>query len=430
MTTVLVFLVVISFLVLVHEFGHLMAAKLTGVWVHKFSVGFGPSIFTYKTDETDYSLSPLLFGGYVRMAGEDVGGEEKRDEQVPENRKFYSKHPAVKGVIAFSGPAMNVFVAVLMMIVLAGLIGVPYIGIYGVMEDYPAQGLLQVGDKILSVDGSPLNSLTDLQRIVEKKHQNPIPITVLRDGKETTVNVEPRLSPEEDRYLLGVELGPFATNEISEVLEGAPYSDLGLRGGDKIVQVGEVETQNWPEVVEAFAGQGESERITITVNREGEKIRFELPPGATAEEFSRSAIPDVQQRGIGPLTSINQGLNNVKTILMVTYRGIRMVIAGDIPASEAVSGPVGIATYIGRGLDRGFRSLFFIVALVSLNLGIVNMIPFPALDGSRIGFAIYEWIRGRPIPPEKEGMIHSIGFMILIGLLIFLTYQDIVKLLQ
>jgi regulator of sigma E protease len=120
-------------------------------------------------------------------------------------------------------------------------------------------------------------------------------------------------------------------------------------------------------------------------------------------------------------------VNQIKTIVVLTYQGIRMIIKGQIGAGEAVTGPVGIANLLGQSARRGIYSLFFMISLISLNLGIINMVPFPALDGSRIGYATYELIRGKPIPPEKEGLINSIGFFILIGLMIFITYRDIIR---
>ncbi|MFW6421547.1 MAG: site-2 protease family protein, partial [Candidatus Bipolaricaulota bacterium] len=244
------------------------------------------------------------------------------------------------------------------------------------------------------------------------------------------VTVTPKYYAEEGRYMLGVSLGPAGNTRIAHVREDSVFRQAGLRPGDRVLQVGDRTVSSWAEFLSLFREDDKSSPLELTVERGEQESQLELPRTVVRSEVLESLSPEIIRRSIGPVTSIRLGLDQIRTILIVTYQGLRMVIAGDVPAREAVSGPVGIANYLGQGLEQGIYSLFTMIALISLNLGIINLIPFPALDGSRIGFALYEGLRGRPIPPEREGFIHTIGFVILLALLIFLTYQDILRLIS
>jgi len=431
MITILLFLAVLSFLILIHEGGHLVAAKLSDIWVHQFSIGFGPELVSFKINETTYSLKPILFGGYVKMAGEDVGGEEEVDEEVPEERKFYSKPPLKKMAVSLSGPAMNLIAAVLIMIVLVGASGVPYIAVYDLMEGSPSKGVLKRGDIILSIAGRRVNSTGDINAVVQKNKNQSLNLRIKRNGEVKEANLTPQLFPEEGRYLLGVSLGPATTAELTQVSPDSPLGKAGAKKGDVIVRIEGEATEGGIEVVEKMRkviDEGEkANSVAFTVRRGDERIELKTPPVEGSKLLSGVSLR-TPRRNVGPVTSVKLGLSQIRTILVLTYQGIRMIIGGEISAGKAVSGPVGIANMLGESAKQGAYSLFTFIALISLNLGLVNLIPFPALDGSRVGFALYELIRGKPVPPEKEGLIHSIGFFILIGLLIFITYQDIVKL--
>ncbi len=438
MTTLLLFLAVISALILIHEAGHLVVAKLSGVWVHQFSIGFGPDILSFKKNETTYSLKPILIGGYVRMAGEDVSEEESEDKEVPEERKLYSQHPLIKSAIASAGSVTNILFAVLLTITIVGATGVPRISIYGTLEDSPSKGVIKQGDIISRIDGDSIirrinseriYSTDQINSIVQKNEGKPLEITVRRNGETLTKTVKPRWYEDRDRYMLGVSLGPAATTKIKNLSEDSVLKKRGLKRGDVIESVDGEKVRGWIGLLNYFQ-EHSGEEMELALERNGATKKVSLPEVDSVEKLLKGVTPYIRRRSIGPLTSIRLGLDQIKTILVTTYRGLKKVFGGQIAARKAVSGPVGIANYLGKSLNQGLNALFTLIALISLNLGFVNLLPFPALDGSRIGFAFYELIVGKPIPPEKEGLIHSIGFFILIGLLIFLTYNDLMRIFQ
>jgi regulator of sigma E protease len=426
MTTVLLFLAVLSFLIAIHEAGHLVSAKLAGVWVHEYSIGFGPSLVSKKIRETTYSLKPIPFGGYVRMAGEDVGEDADQDEKVPEDRKFYSQTPWTKMLISVSGPAMNVIAAVLVMIIAVGITGTPRVSIYGLMENSPSEGKLMPGDQIVSIEGERIDSINEIDTVIPNDSSQNLRVVVSRTGEEREFTITPKYYEEQGKYMLGVQLGTAMTNEVTEVEEDSLLGESGLKPGDRIVEINGRPVTDGASIVNAFDGLKESEPVSVTVDRDGETLNISAEP-ENPEELFAGIFLDTLRNPVGPGAAITRGVNQIKTIVVLTYQGIRMIIKGQIGAGEAVTGPVGIANLLGQSARRGIYSLFFMISLISLNLGIINMVPFPALDGSRIGYATYELIRGKPIPPEKEGLINSIGFFILIGLMIFITYRDIIR---
>ncbi len=426
MLTFLLFLAVLSFLIAIHEAGHLISAKLAGVWCHEYSIGFGPVIYSRKYGETTYALKPIPFGGYVRMAGEDVGEDESEDQEVPEDSKFYSQSPGTKALISVSGPLMNILLAVLIMIFVVGFTGTPRISIFGFMENSPVEETFRVGDQIISIEGKDITSTNEINNLIQSNGEKKISVTVRRNGESLTYSVTPRYYEDQGRYMLGVELGTAMTNEVSNVASESALAEAGLQPGDRVVGVNGNPVSNGSMIIAALEEIPEGEPVKFSVMRGGEGKTIELRSGSVEDVYGSLGLRTIMDP-VGPIKAITDGLDQIRNIIVLTYQGLKLVVGGQIPAGDALTGPVGIANMLGQSARQGLYPLFFLISLISLNLGLINLVPFPALDGSRIGYAAYEFLRGKPIPPEKEGLINSIGFMILIGLMIFITYKDIVN---
>jgi len=222
---------------------------------------------------------------------------------------------------------------------------------------------------------------------------------------------------------------PVPYVSIAEVTEGSPSQGI-LQNGDKFVQLNGEQIQataQIQEIVQRSAGHP----LVAVIERKGENVNVTLTP---YEDPSRKGVYIIGIRllereiprpsqGIGE--SISIGIQRIGNLLVRLYRGIQQVITGQTSASEAFRGPVGIANILGWSIMQGLNQFFLLVALLNLVLGVFNLIPFPALDGSRIVFAFYEMVRGKPIPAEKEGWVHYVGFIILMGLIVLITWQDI-----
>jgi len=341
MLTFIASVFVFGLLIIFHELGHFIVAKIVGIKVTEFSLGFGPKLLTVPRGETTYNLRLVPLGGFVNMAGMDPN-EETDENDI--DRGFNKKSVWQRIAVIFAGPLMNFFLAVLLFAVIFMFQGQPVpsggTGIGDVMPDYPAAiAGLAAGDKILSIDGITVDNWNDMAAIINERPEKDIAVVVLRDGSELPVEMKT------------------------------------IRGEDGLGKMG-------------------------------------IYP---AEEYVR----------IGFLQSISLGLQWTVTFTAVIMEFISKMIFGQVPAE--LGGPVRIVNEIGVAAQLGFLMLLKLAAILSLNLGLFNLFPIPALDGSRILFLLWEKIRRRPFDPVKENFIHLVGFGLLLMLMLIITYNDILQ---
>jgi regulator of sigma E protease len=432
--TVLIFVGTILVLVGVHELGHFLLARAFGVYVWEFAIGIGPVLLSKKGKETKYSIRLLPIGGYVRMAGED---RLETSGTVPPDRTLYSKPPYVRALISVAGALSNILLAFVVTLGVVWASQLPLLQVADVIPGAPAAAILRVGDRIITVDDRTIYTLDQLTAAVQSSDGSAVRIDLLRDGEPVTVTVVPRRAVEDDRYEVGAYFLSVAfTNEVRTLDPTSPLSVVGVLPGDRIVEVdGQPVTTGVGFLValeDALAVA--SEGVSVRLLRGGESIDLVLPSdGRSAEEFLvglELADLGVDTHRPSLLSGFSLAATQFSTYVRLLGQTVRGLIVGSVAARDAIQGPVGIATTIRQGLNLGFGVFLQILAFLSLNFGLINLIPFPALDGSRVVFAVYEWARGKPIPPDREGIIHAIGFLVLIGLMILITYQDIVRLFR
>ncbi|MCD6136876.1 RIP metalloprotease RseP [Candidatus Bipolaricaulota bacterium] len=430
MTTVLIFAGTLLILVGVHEGGHFLAAKLTGVYVHEFAIGFGPKILSFQRRETRYSLRAIPFGGYVKLAGED---RQEENEDIPTDRLLYSKPPWVRILISLAGPAANLLTTLIVILLVLWGFGMPLLQVAGLVEGEPAEQFLRPGDVVLAIDDQPVYSIESLARIVQRAAGSPVSVRIERDGEVKTYAITPQYLHDEDRYVVGAYfLTTTYTNELSQVDPSSIFGRAGITAGDRIVAVGGEPVITGVEVVDRLGALLPSDSIPLTLMRGGAQLDVSIPSSGYEVTSLIDGIgfadTGIVVRRPGFASGIVLGAGQFAGYINMMVSGLRDVITRRIAASKAIAGPVGIANLLGEGFRQGPSIFLQIFSYLSLSLGLFNLIPFPALDGSRAAFALYEVVRGRPIPPEKEGMVHLIGFFILIGLMLLITYQDIIKL--
>ena len=521
--TVIAFIIVIGVLVFIHEGGHFLAAKWVRVWVHEFAIGFGPAVWKRRRGETLYAIRVFPLGGYVRLAGEEVGREE--DAEVPPDRLFTAKPAWARIFVVLAGPVANVLAALVLMILYVGIFGAPYVEIAAVVPEAPSSSVLQPGDKILEFNGKAVYFPEQLSPLVQRVGTQPAPIVIERAGRRIETTVTPYWDEERGQYLIGITY-QYLLPVVGRLPEGSALAAQGLQEGDRILKVQGTPVGSWPEVLTALKQAPAPKAIPLQIEREGvpqelvldltrvpsgeldevaplalaplpptspqvEAVAPDSPwatiglsPGdrlltAEGEEVSglitlvhavlkaqaddgvltlefehagRRQQADLDVRGLelaevleglqlqtakrrpGPVTATYLGVVRIRSTLVQLYMGIRQILVGQVSAAEAIRGPVGIANLVGWSLKQGFETFFRLVALLSLVLGITNLIPFPALDGSRVLFifvnSILKLLTGWTIPPEKEGWIHYIGFILLLGLIVLITWQDIQRLLR
>ena len=432
MTTVLIFAGTLLILVGVHEGGHFLVAKLTGVYVHEFAIGFGPKLASFQRRETRYSLRAIPFGGYVKLAGED---RQEENAEVPPERLLYNKPPSVRILISLAGPAANLLTTFVVILLVLWGFGMPLLQVAGVVQGEPAESVLQPGDLVLDVDNRPVFNIDALANIVQRAEGNPVAVRIEREGEIETYTITPQFLPDEERYVVGAYfLTTTYTNEITRVDAASILAKAGLTVGDRIVAVEGMPVTTGVGVVDRLSAILPQDSVSLSVIRGGAQVELNA---ASAGHDVTSLIDGVDFANTGVVirrpgfaAGITLGAGQFAGYIRMMVSGLHDVITHRIAASKAIAGPVGIANLLGEGFRQGPSVFLQIFSYLSLSLGLFNLIPFPALDGSRAAFAVYEIVRGKPMPPEREGMIHFIGFIILIGIMLLVTYQDILKLFQ
>lgn len=415
MITLIASILVFSIVVLVHEYGHYRAAISVGIKVEEFAIGMGPTIYKREKNGIIYSIRLLPIGGFVNMVGED--------ENVDTSESYMNKTVWQRFKVIVAGPLMNFLLAIVIYIIMSAVYGVPGTTIDLIdsnSELYKAG--VRTGDKIVSVNDSNVYIRDDLVTgiTVEEK---PYKVTVKRDGETLSFDVNQYY-----RYVIGIypydENNQSASSVIKPSDNKLPAYKAGIREGDKIVKINGIDVENYKQLTEIILGS-KGENLDITVQRNSELLNFSVVPQKDLQIGFDTKIEKSILTGI--VSSFYKTIHYVK--LMFNFIG--MLVTGRVGA-ESVGGPVMVISMIGDSAKliktQGLYPLLNLLAFLSVNLGFMNLLPIPALDGSKIMFLLIEKLRGKKIPIEKEGFVHFVGFVLLISLMVFITYKDIMRL--
>lgn len=375
--TVLAFLIMIS----LHEFGHFIFGKLLGFDVVEYAIGFGPAIFKKQGKKTLYSVRIVPFGGFCRFSGED-----EETEGVP--GAFNEQKPWKRIIVLAAGAVFNVLLGFVLFIFLTLQQGTAYTNRVDTLVEGTQlyQSGVQSGDEIVKIDGKNINFYNDIRLYTQNLSENEsVDITVKRDGKKYDYTVK-----------------PTKRSETVEYKNDAIYytSVIGDKTQTQIIPYSDTHPYN-------------EEKLGSTENYTGLLLGF---------------TPVTEKVTAGNLFS--QSFNYTRFVVKLVYKSLGDLITGKV-GMDQMSGPVGIVDQVNSDADAGYVDFAYIlnlVALLTINLGVMNLLPIPALDGGRLLFVIFELIFRKPVPRDKEGLIHAIGFMLLIGLMIFVFFQDIWKL--
>ena len=427
--------VVLGIMIFVHEWGHFIAAKLCGVRVDVFSFGFGPRLFGVKRGDTDYRLSALPFGGYVRMAGDNVV-----EERTGADYEYLSKTRWQRVFIAVAGPAMNMLLAFLIFWGIYGFVGVPYDTDLRQPADVvaiPSTPLItpgvQVGDRIVSVNGEKTPTWEKvLSKVNKGEPGRTLSITVWRGGSEQSFAVlVPKKAISADSVVGYPRLPPV----VDDVAIGFPAERAGLRSGDLITAIDGKPVSTWYQLVDAVhASNGRP--IDFTVRRDGREIPITITPmqgmGSDGESLWQIGVSPKTREGFereGPVTAVKDA--GIETYL--NMRQIIQVIAGLFNGKVSIrelQGVVGIARVSGQAAQRGPVTLLGLMAVISLNLGLLNLFPIPVLDGGHVLLLAIEGLLRRDLSVAVKERFVQVGLVFLLGIFAFVMYSDILKLIQ
>lgn len=419
-------LIVFSILILFHEFGHFIIAKKNGICVTEFSLGLGPRLVSHKFGETKYSIKLLPFGGSCAMLGED---EDNEDERAFNNKSVWAR----MAVIA-AGPIFNFILAFVTAVVVVGCIGYDPCIITGMDDESPlkAEGI-EAGDIITEVDGKDIAVGRELylEEYVNPYTKDDVKIKYLHEGKEYEAIVTPSI-----KYMLGIY---YTANEepatVSSLSANGAFAEAGVERGDIIIEIEGTKVATGKELMEYFDENPlTGKTIDVTVERDGKEIEAEVTPHETYTlGFTYNVNGRVEADGIGEV--MKYSFIELKYGAESVFKSLEMLFTGKASVKE-VSGPVGIVDMMDEAYTETKSEGWFIVfmnlanylILFSVNLGILNLLPFPALDGGRLVFLIIEAIRRKPISREKEGIVNFAGLMVLMIFMIYVMFNDIMKL--
>jgi len=512
LVNILVFVISLSLVIILHEFGHFIMARRAGILCHEFALGMGPVVWSKRVGETNYLIKLIPIGGYVMMSGEEIEDEmvqvgtdvrlefegnivskivldhtdnrfenlekvtvekidlkgqndaplyineyevkrdafyvmKNREMQIaPHDRGFNGKTLLQRFLTIFSGPAMNFILALVVFFLVNLLVGFPNMDeatIGAVGEGFPSENVLEIGDEILEIEGVEISNWAELSDGLEANMSDRfVELTVLRDGNEITVSLTPII------YIYSIGLhSDENTGEaliIGEVPEGTKAYDAGFQAGDQLVSVEGVMFTDWNSVIEEINTIGdapyeEGKTVTFEVERNGVVLDLVVLEPYTEAFLLTQNIGIVDAKvGISPEYNFDFGgsivgsFNNVVTSSKMIFTTLQLLFdnsgaGGGIGVSN-LAGPLGIYQITSAALSNGFISLLGWIGLLSVNLGIINLLPIPALDGGRLVFLGYEGIVRRKPNRKFENTLNYVVFLLLMGFFIFVTYNDILRL--
>lgn len=430
MTTLISFIIVLGILIFIHELGHFAVAKASGVGVEKFSLGFGPKIIGIQRGETEYRISLLPLGGYVKMVGEAPGEEISPELKA---KSFTHKPVWKKALIVAAGPAMNLVLAIVLLPVIF-MIGIqvprylenPAVAGYVAPGEAGDKAGIRKGDVISAIDGKEIKDWEDLLTALAMSPDKKVTATVQRDGSAMETSLVPKASEVTGAGTAGIY--PPMEPVIGEVSPGFPAEKAGIKAGDRIVSINGKPISHWAELEDVIHKSGDKKDIIIS--RGGQELSFSITPKYNEEVktwlIGISRHEDSELKRYGFVESVKKGVASgieMTTRLFVVIKGL---VIGEF-SLKTLGGPIMIAQVAGKAAESGLADLLSLVAFLSLQLGIINLFPIPVLDGGHIVFFGMEAVKGSPLSEKFMTVAQQVGIALLIALMVLVTYNDLFR---
>lgn len=443
MTTLIAFVAVIGILIVVHEFGHFLVARLSGVGVERFSIGFGPVLWRFKGPETEYCLSAIPMGGYVKMMGDDENPLEGGGRGVVDPRRaFHLKPLAVRFLIVFAGPGMNFVLAAVIFALVFMTAGRPMLPatLGRVSDDGPAaKAGLTTGEQVTAVDGRPVQYWEDLLKAVQDSRGRALRVSVDGSGGRREVTVTPApitvrdiFGDEREAWEIGAR--PFTPPTIGDVVAGFPAAKAGLRAGDTVLTLDGRPIVSWDHLAESIHARAGRE-TALSIRRGDETLNLTVTPAAVKDKGADGREVEIGRIGISPrvvatyvrsnpVMAVWEGAARTVEVTALTAIGLYKIVVGQLDRSN-IGGPIQIAVAAGEQARQGLPSLAFFTALISVNLALLNLLPVPMLDGGHLLFFVCEAVLGRPLSLRKREVAQQVGFVLLMLLMVYAVYNDL-----
>ena len=422
-TNLFAFVLVLGFLIFAHESGHFFVAKLFKVRVLVFSFGFGKRLFGFRRGDTDYRVSLIPLGGYVRMAGDSP---EENVAGSPD--EFLSKPKWQRFLILVAGPFMNFVIAIAVLAALAmvgteQLVTKPIIG--EVIANKPAaRAGLQTGDRIVSIKGEKVNDFEDVRLVVSMNAGTPLPVVYERNGVMKTTT----LTPERENS----EYGPVGRAGITYMIEpvvgrvepGSAAETAGVRAGDRLLVANGKPIRDMTEYA-SVVRDAKEKPVAVQIQRGASTIAITIPSAGAADDLTRGVVPQTKVLKLSLLPALRYSAQENWKMLKYAMSALGRMFRTEGSVKE-LSGPINIARISGEMLRRGWIQVIGLMAMISLQLGVMNLLPIPVLDGGHIMILIIEGIARRDLSLRVKERIQQAGFAVLATLMIVVLYNDVI----
>ncbi len=448
--TILAFLFVLAFSITIHEFGHFLIAKLFKIPVEKFSIGYGPPLIRRQIGETDFRIAYFPLGGYVKIAGEEEGeitqntlkdteGTEKKTQSKDDTE--YTESKVLKGgsvstfyeapiyqrvLIVLAGPLFNILSAFFVFVVILAGFGIlvnPYMSI-DVEPDGPAEraGLMD-HDSIIRVAGRDVRDWDAMYEVLAEYDGRETSIGLIRNGQY----VEKWIFVNTD----SLDLQPIVPPILGSLKLDGPAHKAGMKQGDRIVKIGDVKIESWNQMVDTVR-KSVDVPLDFTWMHEGEVKKATITPIGTFDPISGDTIGQVgaimplERQRVPLYDVISMSAQRSIDVLWLTLRTLYQLIIGRI-SRRAIGGPIAIAQLSGESARWGFDNLLGLLAIISINLGLINLFPIPVLDGGHVLISVIEAVRRRRFSKRTRIIIQQVGYAIILLLIVFVTFNDITR---
>jgi regulator of sigma E protease len=438
MNTLIGIVLVLGVIILVHEWGHFIVARLFGVRVDVFSIGFGPRLFGVKRGDTDWRVSALPLGGYVRMAGQDMSDVDSGDKPptgAPD--ELMSKKRWQRALISFAGPAVNLIFPVLLLGIYYLVSGVPYAAFLNkpvVVSGFPStqqdSSGLQVGDKLVALNDVKNPSWERAQSIL---YQSAPGTTFKAEIENNGAQREVNLAVKNDPYQLPLGFRPIPP-AIGEVAPGTPADHAGVQSGDVVRSVNGQSVAYWDQFVDLVRNSG-GKTLQLQIERKGQPVNLSITPkqGVTdpsEKNYQIGVVPEpgLAYRRVGPVEALSTATSRTADFVTQTVAVVGKLFSGKVSVKQLQS-VVGISRTAGQAVSEGAFAVITFMALISVNLGILNLLPIPILDGGHILLLSLEGIRRRDFSLAFKERFIQVGLVFLLVLIVYVMYNDVMRML-
>ncbi|MBW6510691.1 MAG: RIP metalloprotease RseP [Desulfuromonadaceae bacterium] len=436
MLTVFSGIILLGILVFIHELGHFGVAKATGVRVLKFSLGFGPKLFSKQWGETEYLLCAIPLGGYVQMLGEGIGEQGEVVELTPEERQhsFADKTIAQRTAIIAAGPIMNLLLPFIVLPI-AYMVGV---NLPAYVENAPRAGYvvdaspaaaagLQRNDLIVAVNGDAVSSWDGTNKTLLSHVGAPLEFTILRSGDTLLITLEPENGGIEGLQSIGIM--PDVAPLVGGLAPGMPALAAGFEVGDQIVAIESTPINSWYDLRDVIQNYGKRPQQFHLI-RDGRELSVEvLPIQRDGKDDLLIGIAPHQEtlfKRFGFIDAVRAGADRTVELIELTLTFMQKMFAGQI-SSKNIGGPITVIQIAGQAAQTDLSSICTVLAFLSIQLGILNLLPIPILDGGHLFFNFFEMLMRRPVPLRTREIAQQVGLIMLLMLMVLAFYNDIVR---